>query len=79
MRYAEGGGLTAERRAFRSQVRLEAGGRFAAGERTAVIAKELRVSERSVERWRRAWPCVPLGRRGRRGSRMPNLQYWRKS
>ncbi|WP_411142198.1 winged helix-turn-helix domain-containing protein [Streptomyces sp. x-80] len=55
MRYADGGGLTAERRAFREQVRLEAGGRFAAGEKTAVIAKELRVSERSVERWRRAW------------------------
>ncbi|WSQ34248.1 helix-turn-helix domain-containing protein [Streptomyces sp. NBC_01224] len=36
-------------------MRLEAGGRFAAGEKTAVIAKELRVSERSVERWRRAW------------------------
>ncbi|MEU6018260.1 helix-turn-helix domain-containing protein [Streptomyces sp. NPDC047515] len=34
-----------------------------------MIAKELRVSDRSVERWRRAWreggrrPCVPLGRR----------------
>nr|WP_322108314.1 helix-turn-helix domain-containing protein [Streptomyces atratus] len=50
-----GWGLTAERRAFREQVRLEAGRRFAAGEKTAVIAKELRVSERSVERWRRAW------------------------
>ncbi|MFD7497202.1 helix-turn-helix domain-containing protein [Streptomyces sp. NPDC059832] len=54
MRYAEGGGLTAERRAFREQVRLEAGRRFAAGEKTAVIAKELRVSERSVERRHRA-------------------------
>ncbi|MFD7623028.1 helix-turn-helix domain-containing protein [Streptomyces sp. NPDC059802] len=54
MRYAEGGGLTAERRAFREQVRLEAGARFAAGGKTAVIAKELRVSERSVERRRRA-------------------------
>ncbi|WP_331754390.1 helix-turn-helix domain-containing protein [Streptomyces sp. NBC_00012] len=36
-------------------MRLEAGRRFAAGEKTAVIAKELRVSERLVERWRRAW------------------------
>ncbi|MEU9256689.1 winged helix-turn-helix domain-containing protein [Streptomyces sp. NPDC048270] len=34
---------------------LQAGERFAAGEKTAVIAKELRVSVRSVERWRRAW------------------------
>nr|WP_307050547.1 helix-turn-helix domain-containing protein [Streptomyces achromogenes] len=49
------GGLTAERRAFRERIRLQAGERFAAGEKTAVIAKDLRVSVRSVERWRRAW------------------------
>ncbi|MEV6655421.1 winged helix-turn-helix domain-containing protein [Streptomyces sp. NPDC051219] len=55
MRYPEGGGLTAERRAFREGIRLQAGVRFAAGEKTAVIAKDLRVSVRSVERWRRAW------------------------
>lgn len=55
MRYPEGGGLTAERRAFRERIRLKAGERFAAGEKTAVIAKDLRVSVRSVERWRRAW------------------------
>ncbi|WP_455908358.1 IS630 family transposase [Streptomyces goshikiensis] len=55
MRYPEGGGLTAERRAFREGIRLQAGKRFAAGEKTAVIAKDLRVSVRSVERWRRAW------------------------
>ncbi|MDA5284286.1 winged helix-turn-helix domain-containing protein [Streptomyces sp. Isolate_45] len=55
MRYPEGGGLTAERRAFREGIRLEAGVRFAAGEKTVVIAKDLRVSVRSVERWRRAW------------------------
>ncbi|MFD3622556.1 hypothetical protein ACFWWT_46980 [Streptomyces sp. NPDC058676] len=39
MRYPEGGGLTAERRAFREKIRLRAGERFAAGEKTAVIAK----------------------------------------
>lgn len=55
MRYAQGGGLTAERRRFRERIRYEAGERFGRGERTAVIAKGLRVSERSVERWRRAW------------------------
>ncbi|MDH6222472.1 transposase [Streptomyces pseudovenezuelae] len=55
MRYAQGGGLTAERRQFRERIRYEAGERFARGEKTAVIAKDLRVSERSVERWRRAW------------------------
>lgn len=48
MRYPEGGGLTAERRAFREEIRLQAGERFAAGERTVVIAKDLRVSVRSV-------------------------------
>ncbi|MFD3873978.1 winged helix-turn-helix domain-containing protein [Streptomyces sp. NPDC058623] len=55
MRYPEGGGLTAERRAFREGIRLQAGMRFTAGEKTVVIAKDLRVSVRSVERWRRAW------------------------
>ncbi|MEU6010686.1 helix-turn-helix domain-containing protein [Streptomyces sp. NPDC047453] len=55
MRYAQGGGLTAERRAFRERIRLAAAEQFAAGVKTAVVAKELRVSERSVERWRRAW------------------------
>ncbi|MFC7266345.1 helix-turn-helix domain-containing protein [Streptomyces lutosisoli] len=55
MRYAQGGGLTAERRQFRERIRYEAGERFTRGERTAVIARDLRVSERSVERWRRAW------------------------
>ncbi|MFJ9753237.1 helix-turn-helix domain-containing protein [Streptomyces chartreusis] len=40
---------------FREGIRLQAGQRFAAGEKTAVIAKDLRVSVRSVERWRRAW------------------------
>ncbi|MFF5728358.1 helix-turn-helix domain-containing protein, partial [[Kitasatospora] papulosa] len=55
MRYSEGGGLTAECRAFREGIRLQAGQRFAAGEKTSVIAKDLRVSVRWVERWRRAW------------------------
>ncbi|MFE2726664.1 winged helix-turn-helix domain-containing protein [Kitasatospora sp. NPDC059327] len=55
MRYPEGGGLTAERRAFREGIRFQAGMRFAVGEKTTVIAKDLRVSVRSVERWRRAW------------------------
>ncbi|MEV6756683.1 winged helix-turn-helix domain-containing protein [Streptomyces sp. NPDC051214] len=55
MRYAQGGGLTAERRSLREQIRFEAGKRFAQGEKNVAIAKQLRVSERSVERWRRAW------------------------
>ncbi|MGW7427679.1 IS630 family transposase [Streptomyces sp. NPDC054813] len=55
MRYAQGGGLTAERRRLRERIQCEAAERFARSEKTAVIAKDLRVSERSVERWRRAW------------------------
>jgi transposase len=55
MRYAQGGGLTAEARKRREQVRLEAVRRFEHEAPAAVIATELRVSERSVRRWRQAW------------------------
>ncbi|MFH8487252.1 winged helix-turn-helix domain-containing protein [Streptomyces longisporoflavus] len=55
MRYAQGGGLTDERREFREGLRLVAAEQFAAGEPSSVIAKDLRVSVRSVQRWRRAW------------------------
>ncbi|GAA1933516.1 hypothetical protein GCM10009753_78720 [Streptantibioticus ferralitis] len=55
MRYAQGGGLTAERQAFRERIRMEASERFIRGEKTTTIARDLRVSKRSVERWRRAW------------------------
>ncbi len=55
--YAVRAGRRADRRAtaVSGTVRFQAGERFARGERNAVIAKDLRVSERSVERWRRAW------------------------
>jgi transposase len=55
MRYAQGGGLTAEDRRRRERVRLEAVERFEQRVPAAVIAAELRVSERSVRRWRLAW------------------------
>ncbi|MCX5529693.1 helix-turn-helix domain-containing protein [Streptomyces sp. NBC_00006] len=55
MRYAQGGGLTAERQQARERIRFEAGERFVQGEKYVVIAKDLRVSGRSVERWRRVW------------------------
>ncbi|MFF6904299.1 winged helix-turn-helix domain-containing protein [Streptomyces hydrogenans] len=55
MRYPQGGGLTAERQQFREELRLEAAERFARGEASSVIAKDLRVSVRSVQRWRRMW------------------------
>src|ERR1044072_6682724 len=58
MRYAQGGGLTAEGRRRREQVRLEAARRFEQRVPSAGIAAELRVSERAVRRWR------PGGRAG---------------
>ena len=55
MRYAQGGGLTAEGRRRRELVRLAAVESFEQRIPVADIAAELRVSERSVQRWRRAW------------------------
>ncbi|MET9682320.1 winged helix-turn-helix domain-containing protein [Streptomyces coeruleorubidus] len=55
MRYAQGGGLTDERRAFREKLRMAAAERFRQGDEDAVIAHDLRVSVRSVQRWRKAW------------------------
>jgi transposase len=47
--------LTDVGRAVRERIRLEAVGRFEGGEKSGEIAAALRVSERSVERWRRQW------------------------
>jgi transposase len=55
MRYAQGGGLTAEDRRRRELVRLAAVERFEQRVPAADIAAELRVTERSVRRWRQAW------------------------
>ncbi|CAL9608583.1 hypothetical protein SUDANB58_05585 [Streptomyces sp. enrichment culture] len=55
MRYPQGGGLTAERRAFRERIRMEAAEMFAEGQDNATVAKEPRVSVRSMQRWRRSW------------------------
>ncbi|WP_455907808.1 IS630 family transposase [Streptomyces halstedii] len=55
MRYPQGGGLTAERQQLREELRLQAAERFARGEASSVIAKDLRVSVRSVQRWRQTW------------------------
>ena len=67
MRYAQGGGLTAEGRRRREQVRLEAVERFEQRVPVAVIAAELRVSERSVRRWRQAWLAGGLAGLASRG------------
>ncbi|MFD5574966.1 winged helix-turn-helix domain-containing protein [Streptomyces cadmiisoli] len=55
MRYAHGGGLTPKEQEKRERVRLEAAGRSARGEETGAVAGELRVTSRSVRRWRREW------------------------
>ena len=55
MRYAQGGGPTPREQERRKRLRLEAADRFAWGEKTEVIAWDLRVTSRSVRRWRRAW------------------------
>nr|WP_307519912.1 helix-turn-helix domain-containing protein [Streptomyces umbrinus] len=55
MRYAHGGGLTPKQQEKRERVRLEAAERFARGEKSEAVARELRVTSRSVRRWRREW------------------------
>src|SRR5438034_2540789 len=55
MRYAGNGGLTAEARAGREQVRLVAAQMFVDGASNGRVAEGLRVSLMSVSRWRRAF------------------------
>jgi transposase len=55
MRYASGGGLTARDRERRERLRLETARRFEVGEATGEIAASLRVTVRTVQRWRKAW------------------------
>jgi transposase len=54
MRYAQGGGLTPRARAGRETVRFEAVRLLASGMAAAQVARRLRVSARSVRRWRAA-------------------------
>src|SRR4051794_23708667 len=54
MRYAQGGGLTAEQRARRERVRLEAAEWFEEGATDAEVAARFRVTRMSANRWRRA-------------------------
>ena len=55
MRYADGGGLTTEGRSRRELVRLQAAEMFANDAEPGEVARELRVSTKSVYQWRRAW------------------------
>src|ERR1700733_8420986 len=54
MRYPDGGGLTAAERARRERVRLEAADMIEAGASDPEVARRLRVSRMSANRWRRA-------------------------
>ena len=55
MRYSDGGGLTAEGRARRERVRLQAARMFEQDMDPVQIAGLLRVSTKSAYTWRRAW------------------------
>ena len=55
MRYAQRGGYTPAEQQRRERLRLQAAERFARGDGTGEIARDLRVTEGSVRRWHRAW------------------------
>ncbi|MEV8321294.1 winged helix-turn-helix domain-containing protein [Streptomyces sp. NPDC059900] len=54
MRYADGGGLTAQERKRRERVRLEAADLIEAGASDREVARRFRVTRMSANRWRRA-------------------------
>lgn len=65
MSYPDGGGLTAEERARREQVRLAAADLIEAGASDREVARRFRVTRMSANRWRRALASgAGLGRRG---------------
>jgi transposase len=55
MRYPDGGGLSAEGRARREKLRLQAAQMFGQGMRPVQVARSLRVSTKSAYQWRRRW------------------------
>ena len=70
MRYSDGGGLNAEARARREEVRLRAAQLFVQGMAPGQVARVLRVSTKSVYQWRRAWRAggeAALASRGQGG------------
>jgi transposase len=72
MRYPDGGGLTAEERARRERVRLAAAELIEAGASDREVARRLRVSRMSANRWRRALAAggkQALASRGAGGAR----------
>jgi putative transposase len=55
MRYGQRGGYTPAEQQRRERLRLGAAERFARGDAVSAIAADLRVTERTVRRWRQAW------------------------
>jgi transposase len=71
VRYPDGGGLTAECRARREAVRLQAAALFVSNVPVPEIARRLRVSHNAVYVWRRRWLAdgeTGLASRGAAGS-----------
>jgi transposase len=55
MRYPDGGGLSAQGRARREKLRLQAAQMFDQGIKPVQVARCLRVSTKSAYQWRRRW------------------------
>lgn len=68
VRYLDGGGLTAEGRARREQVRSQAAELFAQDVPVPQIARRLRVSHNAVYKWRRRWAADGQAGLASRGS-----------
>ena len=72
MRYPDSGGLSAQGRARREMVRLQAAQMFEQEIRPVQVAQRLRVSTRSAYQWRRRWRAggqAALASRGPGGDR----------
>ncbi len=67
MRYAQRGGYTPAEQERRERLRLEAAERFARGDSVREVARDLRVTECSARRWRRAWQADGAGALKSRG------------
>ena len=79
MRYAQRGGYTPAEQQRRERLRLETAERFARGDGTGQIARDLRVTERTVRRWRQAWRdggAVALQSRGPVSRERLSPQQW---
>src|ERR1700746_755749 len=70
MRYPDGGGLTAQERARREQVRLAAAEMIEAGASDREIARRFRVSQMSANRWRRMLAAGGRAARAPKGARV---------